>query len=166
VITKEFRSWDIEEKEYTFFDLYSVSGLPPEMLDNAEQYIGKIDKRNKKIYENDIFADGSFCMYLENRFIKLWLTKDESGRNHWEDITDSDEIVGNITETPDLIEGNQKMKVSKDISILLNKDKQIEELRDALEEVMDWIYSWSPDFCAEEDWVDTQEQVNKALENK
>jgi len=74
-----------------------------ELEERLMQIIGSKDKNNKDIYENDIFEDGSFCIFIGNRYVKMWLSKDENGRNHWEDITEDDVVVGNTFENPELL---------------------------------------------------------------
>jgi len=43
---------------------------------------------------------------------------------------------------------------------------EIERLREALQEVWDWIGSWSPDFIWDDEWLATEAKARAALAGK
>jgi hypothetical protein len=106
----EFRAWDKENKVMEIF------GLPhnPEIFFKYDlntdlmQFTGLLDKNGKKIFEGDILK-----IYYQNNqksYLKevKWLN-DISNKGRWDALDNcaytSCEVVGNIFENPELLEG-------------------------------------------------------------
>ena len=79
------------------------------------QYTGLKDKNGKEIYEGDVVAQpddyGTFChqlvVYAEGRFIPL--VRAEYGHNAIDRYDPSAfEVIGNIHDNPELLEGGEK----------------------------------------------------------
>jgi len=85
-------------------ELYSLRVMSKE-THTLLTFSGFYDIDSRPIYEGDIFDDGSYCIKLEGRFFKIWLTKDKDGNNYYEDIfPNNEEVVGNIFENEELLE--------------------------------------------------------------
>lgn len=90
----------------------------PEHLRNYEymQYIGVTDKNGKEIYDGDIVKRKTFCDYVIGQVVRLdigfcgFMLKCGSGyyhigKNEHTGISDCDEVIGNVYENADLLEG-------------------------------------------------------------
>ena len=65
------------------------------------QYTGVNDCASVKIFEGDVFSDGSICVMFKTRIVKVWASGD------WEDLDlteTQDVIIGNIHDNPELLE--------------------------------------------------------------
>jgi len=94
--TQKFKFGIAIQKVFTIEEI--ESGLAKSWLDEnyktqqqsyeifRDRFTGIRDSNKRDIYENDIFADSSRCIFEGLRFIKIWKTKDNDGNNHWEDL--------------------------------------------------------------------------------
>lgn len=129
----KFRAWDKDEKKYVdpflidlFGNTYEVSGEESEAKGCCvikgnpnlviEQYTGLKDKHGKEIYEGDVLGgiwEGGYIGYCEKCKQFQYCSCGEcmacSGDVHWYEIVEDDgklEVIGNIHENPELVEGN------------------------------------------------------------
>lgn len=122
----KFRIWDKVENKYIFitkredYDWLAVAVEHPELYD-VQQFTGLLDKQSKEIYEGDILKDDVGDI-LEVKFGKLPLSKSgdcvcsyeafyckcygqlgKSPMYECQKIGDWMEVIGNIYETPELL---------------------------------------------------------------
>ena len=110
----EFRAWDFKEKQMKygfkvgkFFTSYNC--------DEFMQFIGLLDKDNRKIYEGDIVKIDSrigvveYSLYLNLCEYRLFLIEDFNNKGDWcrgtFEFDDSIrmKVIGNIFENPELL---------------------------------------------------------------
>ena len=116
----KFRAWDILNKrilnygEIMTLPMWEVlPGTPEQRAFNVMQYTGLKDKNGKEIYEGDIVLTRTslkfIISYKNGAFIKCWqnynvyLLYDSLIKDG---CTEAYEVIGNIYENPELLEGN------------------------------------------------------------
>ena len=118
----KFRGWDVGFKEMESWESLLTSDVLPEVLQGLSpnlklmQYTGLEDKNGVEIYEGDIvetvyngevFA-GVVVYDLSEVDFKVTDGKEKYGRNfQYLAGNDENEVIGNIYENPELLEGNR-----------------------------------------------------------
>ena len=108
----KFRAWDTYYYQMVYQDDILTNGKILERYDIIMQYTGLKDKNEKEIYEGDILQDE--CAGELLKFEVVW--EDKKGRFNRKNIPymagglssgEGVEIIGNIFENPDLLEGEK-----------------------------------------------------------
>ena len=84
---------------------------PQEPNKHSYQYTGLLDKQGKEIYEGDILQDGKrqvgLVLWAHNSYIIEWQERNWQGQRTYNPMTDDcfsyGEVIGNIYETPELL---------------------------------------------------------------
>lgn len=107
----KFRAWDSIAKEY-IFDSYALYELFVNDLDDSyqvEQCTGLRDKNGKLIYEGDIVRVDSKVYYIDPLTLVVGFHNGAFmvGDRFIDNNSKFMEIIGNIHENPELLEGNK-----------------------------------------------------------
>ena len=107
----KFRAWDSIAKEY-IFDSYALYELFVNDLDDSyqvEQCTGLRDKNGKLIYEGDIVRVDSKVNYIDPLTLVVVFHNGAFmvGDRFIDNNSKFMEIIGNIHENPELLEGNK-----------------------------------------------------------
>ena len=114
----KFRAWNGENMEYGGFVIHAggkIINNAPELCRVKEdspvmQFTGLTDKNGKEIYEGDILK---ICRHWDSSMMRPQTVEFVDGKFYpfgtgdWEPDMDEVEVVGNIHETPELLEARK-----------------------------------------------------------
>lgn len=120
----KFRIWDKANKEYMILGATGLDARNGDVIDyynegnrlggpeeyDVEQYTGSTDKNGKDIYEGDILdtpGGRCLCVWSDN---DGWAYRFKVHRTDWFDIVEefhkNSEVIGNIHENKELLDGS------------------------------------------------------------
>lgn len=108
----KFRAWDKVSKIFLEWDIlcqFSFEDIQKDKSKILTQFTGLYDKTGKEIYEGDIIknqnGDLRMVVYFQNGFeMRLMNKRMQSDNIIWHF---NSEVIGNIYENPELLEGGQ-----------------------------------------------------------
>ncbi len=101
VVYSHKKAWIVGEVMEAEDDYIALEYWVPVKPETVGQYTGVNDCTSAKIFEGDIFSDGSICVMFKTRIVKVWASGD------WEDLDlteTKDVIIGNIHDNPEYLE--------------------------------------------------------------
>lgn len=101
----KFRAWDLDRKEFDFFDLDSYDKHKRDVYGTLEQFTGLHDKSGVEIYEGDILFVRGSTLHFVVKWVTEWARFMLEDHRKWLVPMESSllEVVGNIHENPELL---------------------------------------------------------------